>query len=231
MQIHGLQKTTLLDYPGKVAATVFFGGCNYRCPFCHNMNLVKHPESEPSISEQEVLTFLKSRKSILDGVCITGGEPTLQKDLIPFIYKIKELGYLIKLDTNGTHPNVLKTLVENRLIDYVAMDIKASPDTYAVVSGVENLSFAPVQKSISFLINGLLPYEFRTTVISEYHNEAVFHEIGRLIQGAGYYYLQSFQDSEFVENHALHACTKEELLHFQELLSSYVKHVGLRGVD
>lgn len=231
MQIHGLQKTTLLDYPGKVAATIFFGGCNYRCPFCHNMNLVKHPEAEPSLSEQEILAFLKSRKRILDGVCITGGEPTLQKDLIPFIYKIKELGYHVKLDTNGTHPKVLKLLMQNRLIDYIAMDIKTSPDKYAVVCGIKNLSFEPIQNSITFLINGSLPYEFRTTVVFEYHNEAVFHEIGKIIQGADYYYLQSFQDSEFVEDHTLHACEKEELLHFRELLSAYVKHVELRGID
>ncbi|MFT3985556.1 MAG: anaerobic ribonucleoside-triphosphate reductase activating protein [Lachnospiraceae bacterium] len=231
MQIHGLQKTTLLDYPGKVAATIFFGGCNYRCPFCHNMNLVRHPESEPAISKEEVLAFLKSRRNILDGVCITGGEPTLQKDLIPFIYEIKELGYLVKLDTNGAHPNTLKVLVQNRLIDYAAMDIKSSPGTYAVVCGVKNLSFAPIQESISFLIGGQLPYEFRTTVVSEYHNEAVFHEIGKLISGAEDYYLQSFQDSEFVENHTLHACRKEELLYFQELLSAYVKHVELRGIN
>lgn len=231
MQIHGLQKTTLLDYPGKVAATIFFGGCNYRCPFCHNRNLVDHPESEPVISSQEILSFLKSRKNILDGVCITGGEPTLQKDLIPFLYEIKKLGYLVKLDTNGSHPDILKALVENQLIDYVAMDIKSSPSTYAAVSGVKELSFAPIQKSVSFLIRGALPYEFRTTVIAEYHSEAVFHEIGTLISGAEYYYLQSFQDSEFVEDHTLHACTKAELLHFQEILSTYVKHVSLRGVD
>ncbi len=231
MQIHGLQKTTLLDYPGKVAATIFFGGCNYRCPFCHNRNLVDNPESEPVIPRQEVLAFLKSRKNILDGVCITGGEPTLQKDLIPFLYEVKELGYLVKLDTNGSYPEVLKALVKNRLIDYVAMDIKSSPNTYAAVSGLKELCFTPIRESVSFLIDGLLPYEFRTTVVAEYHNEAVFQEIGTLLSGAKDYYLQSFQDSEFVENHTLHACTKADLLHFQELLSAYVKHVRLRGVD
>lgn len=231
MQIHGLQKTTLLDYPGKVAAAIFFGGCNFRCPFCHNMNLVKHPESEPSLSTQEVLSFLEQRKSILEGVCITGGEPALQKDLIPFIYRIKELGYLVKLDTNGSYPNVLKTLVNNRLLDYVAMDVKSSEANYAAVCGLLDFSFAPVQESISFLLQGSIPYEFRTTVIAEYHNESVFHEIGRLVQGADCYFLQSFKDSEFVENHALHACPKEDLLAFQKLLASYVKQVELRGID
>lgn len=231
MQIHGLQKTTLLDYPGKVAATIFFGSCNFRCPFCHNMNLVKHPESEPCLSTQEVLFFLQQRKGILDGVCITGGEPTLQKDLIPFIYQIKELGYLVKLDTNGSNPNVLKTLADNQLIDYVAMDIKSSKTTYAAVCGLPELTFSPIKESISFLLQGSISYEFRTTVVAEFHNDTIFHEIGELVQGAGSYFLQSFKDSEFVEDHTLHACTKEELLHFRQLLMPYVKQVELRGID
>ncbi|HOO28091.1 MAG TPA: anaerobic ribonucleoside-triphosphate reductase activating protein [Lachnospiraceae bacterium] len=231
MQIHGLQKTTLLDYPGLVAATIFSGGCNLRCPFCHNMNLVKHPESEPLLSEEEIFSFLNSRKNLLDGICITGGEPTLQKDLIPFIYKIKELGYRVKLDTNGTFPNVLKTLIQNQLIDYVAMDIKSSPDTYAAVCGLKTIDLHPIQESISLLINGTLPYEFRTTVIAQYHNEAIFHEIGNMIRGAENYYLQSFQDSEYVEDHTLCACSKKDLLHYKDLLTQYVRHVELRGVD
>ena len=231
MQIYGLQKTTLLDYPGKIAATVFLGGCNFRCPYCHNMNLVKHPSSELCISEQTLFSFLNSRKNILDGVCITGGEPTLQNDLISFINKIKELGYSVKLDTNGYSPKVMKDLLHNNLIDYVAMDIKSSKETYAFVCGLKNFSFDPIQESIECLLKGITKYEFRTTVVAEYHNEATFHKIGSLIRGADNYYLQSFKDSEYVENHSLHAYKKEELLYFQNLLSTYIKNVALRGVD
>ncbi len=154
MVIHGLQKTTLLDYPSKVAATVFFGGCNFRCPFCHNMNLVLHPENEPTLSEEEVLAFLKSRKGILDGVCITGGEPTLQKDLPRFAGKIKDLGYALKLDTNGTNPSMLKSLVKDGLLDHVAMDIKSSPDGYASVCGLSKPDLDSVRESVAFLLQG-----------------------------------------------------------------------------
>ncbi len=231
MQIHGLQKTTLLDYPGKVAATVFFGGCNFRCPFCHNMNLVLHPESESCISEQDVFTFLRSRVNILDGVCITGGEPTLQAELLPFIYKIKSLGFLVKLDTNGSSPLVLKELVHNSLLDYVAMDIKSSEAFYSSVCGLSSFDYTSIKESISFLLENSVPYEFRTTVIFEYHNSSVFHDIGYQIQGAENYYLQAFQDSDYVMDHSLHACSKEMMLQYKKLLTPYVKHVSLRGID
>lgn len=231
MQIHGLQKTTLLDYPGHVASTIFFGGCNFRCPFCHNMNLVLNAANEPVISEEELFHHLNSRIGILDGVCITGGEPTLQKDLVPFIEKIKSLGYLVKLDTNGTNPDVIEELISKKLIDYVAMDIKSSPKNYSKVAGLESFDCDGVKKSISLLINGTIPYEFRTTMVKEYHNIETVTEIGELIHGAKAYYLQSFVDSDFVPNHNLHAFSKEELLRFVEILNSHIETVELRGID
>ncbi|MBR4168955.1 MAG: anaerobic ribonucleoside-triphosphate reductase activating protein [Lachnospiraceae bacterium] len=231
MIINGLQKTTLLDYPTKVAATVFFGGCNFRCPFCHNMNLVLHPEEALSLSEEEVLAFLKSRQGILDGVCITGGEPTLQKDLPAFIGKIKDLGYAVKLDTNGTNPKMLSNLISGGLLDHVAMDIKTAPDHYPKVCGLTDPHLASVRESVSILLTSDVSYEFRTTVVKEYHTEEVMLLIGEWIRGAASYYLQSYKDAEFVPDHTLHPCEKEVLLHYVELLKPYVRSVSLRGVD
>lgn len=231
MIIHGLQKTTLLDYPSKVAATVFFGGCNFRCPFCHNMDLVLHPEHGLSLSEEEVLSFLRSRSGILDGVCITGGEPTLQKGLPVFIEKIKDLGFCVKLDTNGTNPDMLRLLIDRSLIDYTAMDIKAAPDDYAKVCNVSNPGLSRVKECVSMLLAGKIPYEFRTTIVREYHDEAGMKQIGEWIKGADAYYLQSFKDSDFVPDHDLHPHDKDTLLRFREILSPYVHTVELRGID
>lgn len=231
MIIHGLQKTTLLDFPGHVASTIFFGGCNFRCPFCHNMNLVLSSADEPVISEEELFSHLNSRKGILDGVCITGGEPTLQKDLVSFIEKIKALDYLVKLDTNGSNPSVIEELISRNLIDYIAMDIKSSPDEYASICGLDSFDFTPVEKSISILKQGKIPYEFRTTMVKEYHNEKTVSDIALLLDGAKSYFLQSFVDSDFVPNHNLHAFEKEELLGFAEILNPHIETVELRGVD
>ena len=231
MIIQGLQKTSLLDYPTKVAATIFFGGCNFRCPFCHNMDLVLHPEHGLSLTEEDVLSFLRSRQGILDGVCITGGEPTLQKDLPLFIEKIKQLGFCVKLDTNGTNPAMLQMLIDAGLLDYVAMDIKAAPQDYAKVCNVSNPELPLIEQSISLLLAGKIPYEFRTTIVREYHNEESMKQIGEWIRGAGAYFLQSFKDSDFVPDHDLHACEKETLLTFQEILNPYVQSVELRGID
>ncbi len=231
MQIRGLQKTTLLDYPGYVASSIFLGGCNFRCPFCHNMELAANPVSIPQISEQEVLSFLESRRGILDGICITGGEPTLSLDLIPFMQKVKSLGYLIKLDTNGYLPNVIKDMVHMHLLDYIAMDIKSSPSGYSMAAGLHTIDMNQIEKSIQLIMQCGLPYEFRTTVIKEYHDDTVMLDIGKLINGASSYYLQSFKDSEQVSDHNLHACTKEELLHFTQILTPYIKNVSLRGIS
>ncbi len=231
MIINGLQKTTLLDYPTKVAATIFFGGCNFRCPFCHNMNLVLHPEEALMLSEEEVLAFLKSRQGILDGVCITGGEPTLQKDLPAFIGKIKDLGYAVKLDTNGTNQKMLSELISHGILDHVAMDIKTAPDQYPTVCGLSNPDLASIRESVSLLLASDVSYEFRTTIVKEYHTEETMRQIGEWIRGAKAYYLQSYKDSEFVPDHSLNACEKEELLCFIKILKPFVQSVSLRGVD
>lgn len=229
MNILGLQKTTLLDYPGKVAATIFLGGCNMRCSYCHNMNLVEMSAKDP-IPYDEVMNFLSKRRNLLDGVCITGGEPTLYNELVQFIRDIKSLSYLVKLDTNGTNPDMLKHLVENNLIDYIAMDIKSSIDTYASVCGT-NVNTNNVLESIDFLKKNNVPYEFRTTLVSEYHTLDVMENIGQMLSGANCYYLQSFVDSEYVPNHQHTALTSDILLQYKNLLSKYITNVEIRGVD
>lgn len=195
MKIHGLNKTTLLDYPGLVAATIFTGNCNFRCPFCHNASLVLHPDSQPSFSEDEILTFLKKRKSVLKGVCITGGEPTLQPDLADFIRKIKDLGYLVKLDTNGYRPEVIRALCEEQLLDYLAMDIKTCFSKYPSVAGIPGLDVSKIKESVDYLMNGSIPYEFRTTIVPKLHPLADLLELANEIKGCSQYYLQPFVNS------------------------------------
>ncbi|MCR5107712.1 MAG: anaerobic ribonucleoside-triphosphate reductase activating protein [Lachnospiraceae bacterium] len=230
MQIFGVQKTTLLDYPGKVAATVFTPGCNFRCPYCYNMELAKADVNMGYISENEVLSFLEHRTGILDGICISGGEPTLQKDLEDFLKKVKKLGFSIKLDTNGTSPETIEKLINNGLLDYTAMDIKSSLAGYTKVCGVSQINDEAIKRSISVLKNSPIPFEFRTTVIKEYHNREVFDEIGKLISGAKDYYLQPFTDSENVTDHSLSSYTKEELLEFVKQLEKYNIKTSLRGI-
>lgn len=231
MRIHGFQKTTLLDYPGKVAATIFTGSCNFRCPFCQNSGLVLHPEEEAVIPEEDVLAFLRKRRNILDGVCVTGGEPTLQADLIPFLEQIKALGYLVKLDTNGYRPGILKELTGQKLIDYVAMDIKSSRETYAKVAGVPSLDLSLIEESVSFLMNGDLPYEFRTTVVRELHDTSDFESIGEWLAGCQAYFLQSYKDSDMVMTSGLSAYTVPELKDFLNILLPSIPAARLRGVD
>ena len=182
--IHGLNKTTLLDYPGRIAAVVFLGGCNFRCPFCQNSSLVLHPSEEPVIPEEEVLTFLKKRQGILEGVCSAGGEPTLASDLEDFIKKIHSLGYPVKLDTNGTRPDIVQHLAENNLIQMVAMDIKASPENYPSLTGMLHPDLESVRETADFLLHGKLDYEFRTTVVRELHNENDFIQISQWLKSA-----------------------------------------------
>ncbi len=230
MLIHGFNKTTLLDYPGLVAATVFTGGCNFRCPFCQNGDLVLNPMSQPLIPEEEVLSHLKKRKGITQGLCITGGEPTLNPDLKDFIKKVKDIGLKVKLDTNGYRPEVLKELVTGGFIDYVAMDIKSSLDEYELVAGVK-LDTGKIKESIDFLIGGTLPFEFRTTVVKELHSKASFDKIGKLIHGAEKYYLQAYVDSDRVIKPGLSSYTKEELSEFLPILKEHVKMVEIRGIE
>ncbi len=242
MQIHGFNKTTLLDYPEHIAATVFTGGCNFRCPFCHNGELVLDPAGQPSIAEEEVLSYLKKRQGILQGVCVTGGEATLQKDLKEFLRKIKELGYPIKLDTNGYMPGVLWNLLQEHLIDYVAMDIKASRENYARAAGLKNMDLSRIEESIGILKSSGIPYEFRTTVVKGIHTVGEFEEIGRWIEGCPAYYLQNYQENDNClyrmtqagDNPAespFGAFSGEKLEQMAELARKYVGKVTLRGVE
>lgn len=231
MHIHGFQKTTLLDYPGHLAATIFLGGCNMRCPFCHNASLVLGTQKQNTISKEEVLSLLSKRKQILEGVCITGGEPTLAGDLPEMIEEIKALGLNVKLDTNGSNPAMVSDLMSRGLIDYIAMDIKNSPDKYARTSGISHLSMASIKESVNLIKNGGIPYEFRTTVVREFHEAEDFLMIGQWIQGAAAYFLQSFLDSGDILSQGLHAYDKKELEAFKEIVRPYVKEAAIRGVD
>ncbi len=195
MIIHGFQKMTLLDYPSKVACTLFTAACNLRCPFCHNAGLVTSINAAERIDEEEILSYLKKRRGILDGVCITGGEPTLQKDLAAFIRRVKALGYAVKLDTNGTSPDLLAALIDEGLLDYVAMDVKNSKQKYAATVGLADYDLASVEKSVSLLLEGRVDYEFRTTVVAEYHTPADIADIAGWIKGAPRYFIQPFVDS------------------------------------
>ena len=232
--IAGLQKMTLLDYPGRVACTVFLQGCNYACPFCHNSELLCF-EAEPFMQEEELLTFLKKRQGILDGVCITGGEPTLYAGLENLLRRIKALGYAVKLDTNGSKPKVLRQLVEAGLVDYVAMDVKNSPDRYAETVGVAGLKLANVEESLRFLIDGGAAYELRTTLVQQLHDEASIEEMGRwlsnLVPGklAEILFLQTFVDRDTVAFSGLSAPAEEAVRHFSHILRPYVRQVRIRG--
>jgi len=229
MYIQGLQKLTLLDYPEKLACTVFTAGCNFRCPFCHNASLVRGTGEEP-MAEEDFFAFLQSRRGILEGVCVTGGEPTLQPDLPAFLARIKELGFAVKLDTNGYRPAVLKQLVEAGLIDYVAMDIKNTPEKYPLTAGVEGLEVEHVRESVAFLLTGAVDYEFRTTVVKELHTAADIEGICRWIRGAKRYYLQNFEDSGDLLSEGFSGCDKETLAAYLNLSKNILGQVELRGV-
>ena len=231
MKLIGLQKMTVLDFPGRVACIVFTFGCNFRCPFCHNASLVLG-DCDNEVTEEEIFAYLKKRQGILDGVVVTGGEPLLQKDIEDFLRKIKALGFEIKLDTNGTFPDKLKNIVNEGLVDYVAMDIKNSPEYYSVTAGVENLNLDKIKESVDFLINqDKVSYEFRTTVVAQYHSEAMMDEIGEFIKGAKNYYLQGFVDSGDLIGSNLSALPKANLQKMADRVSKYVENVSLRGVN
>ena len=236
MKISGLQKMTLLDYPGKVACTVFLQGCNFRCPFCHNSDLLggNGPEEIPVCT---LMAFLKKRVGLLDAVCITGGEPTLQPDLEDLIRAVKELGYAVKLDTNGTRPQVVKSLAAQGLIDYVAMDIKNSPQQYPETAGAPHMDLQAVEETMQFLLQGSLPYEFRTTVVAELHKAEDMKNIGLWLQKLSpnkkppAFYLQSYMDRESVLLGGLSAHSRETMQEFRDILAPYAEKVELRGID
>jgi len=201
-----------------------------RCPYCQNADLVLNPLSQPLIDENVIFDHIKKRKGIIEGVCITGGEPTLQADLEDFIKRLKELGVMVKLDSNGYRPEVLKRLMENGLLDYVAMDIKSSLDDYHTVAGVK-LDTSLIKESIDLLKNGPIDYEFRTTVVKELHSKETFEKIGELLSGAKQYFLQGYIDSERVIERRFSSYTKEELEGFVTILKKTIKNVSIRGVD
>lgn len=279
MKISGLQKLTLLDYPGHLAALIFLEGCNFRCPFCQNSSLVLpsgsdashapgvrnipndpaavHLPENPDIPRDEIFSFLKKRAGILDGVCISGGEPTIHRELPDFIRKIRSLGYLVKLDTNGTNPQMLKMLLDEELLDYVAMDIKTGRRNYAAVAGIEHdtkytghspdtqnpdrENFMPqysplldaVSQSVSLLMNGSIDYEFRTTVVRGLHTAADFEDIAVWLEGCSGYFLQSFRDCDTVllPNHPFSAFSTAELMRFLEIVQKKIPRASIRGID
>lgn len=229
MNIHGLQKMTLLDYPGIVAATVFLGGCDYRCPYCHNFELVDGTAS-PIMSDQELFLFLEKRKNLLDGVVITGGEPCLRPDLPQLVKAIKDMGYKVKLDTNGNHPDVLRQLLEAGLVDYVAMDIKNSLPKYGMTIGVPGFDTKGVQESAAILLHGSTDYEFRTTVVHEFHELNDFELIGQWIEGAKAYYLQQYTVRDTVPDKSLTSPTEEDMRLYLDVVKKYVPNAVVRGV-
>ena len=231
MKIHGFNKLTLLDYPKHIGATLFLGGCNFCCPYCQNGNLVTAPKREPFIPTADVLDFLRKRCGILEGVCISGGEPTLHAELPTLIKQIKTLGYLVKLDSNGTNPQMIQELAADGLIDYVAMDIKSSKVHYAKAAGCHSFSLDSICETVDFLMHGTLDYEFRTTVVRELHTAADFEAIGDWLAGCRAYFLQSFQASDNVLTNGLSSYSKEDLLAFKEILDKKIPRVALRGVD
>ena len=231
MRISGLQKLTLLDFPGHTACTVFTGGCNYRCPFCHNAELVLRPGEQPEIPEEEFFALLRKRKGLLDGVAVTGGEPTLQPDLPEFLARIRELGYAVKLDTNGTRPDLVKDLVGRDLVQYIAMDIKNAPERYAQTAGVEDPRLEAVRETAAFLLEGRVPYEFRTTVVKELHRPEDLEAVGRWLAGAKHYYIQCFTDSGDLIAPGLSPCSREELDALLEAVRPHIPAAELRGVD
>ena len=231
MRICVLMKTTLLDYPGHVAAGIFLGGCNFRCPFCQNGDLVLRPESQPSINREEVMAFLRRRKGVLTGVCITGGEPTIEEGLEGLIEEIKEIGYLVKLDTNGYRPEMIRKLLQKGSVDYIAMDIKNCMEKYGQTVGMQKLDTGRIKDSICCIINSGVDYEFRTTVVKELHGKEDLLAIGRQIKGAKAYFLQGYQESEGILVHGFHAYGKTEMEGLAECVKPFVVDVRLRGVE
>ena len=228
MRIGGFQKMTVLDYPGKIAATVFTYGCNLRCPFCHNSSLVV--DDSALLREDEILRYLARRKGILDGVCVSGGEPLLQSDIEDFLREIRALGLAVKLDTNGTLPYRLAGVMEQGLVDYVAMDVKNAPQKYAETTGCESVDLDAVRESVSLLMRAGIPYEFRTTVVRELHGDGEIEDIGRWIRGAERYFLQGFIDSGNLIGEGLSAYTRDEMERLCEIAAKHVKSAALRGI-
>ena len=231
MYLCGLQKLAMVDYPGKLAATVFTGGCNLRCPFCHNALLVTRLDETPELSEQEILDFLVSREKLLDGVVLSGGEPLMQTDAASFLEKVRRLGFAVKLDTNGCYPQALADILERGLVDYVAMDIKNCREKYALTVGRPDFDLAPVEESIRLLRTSGVTYEFRTTLVREFHTADDIRAIGQWLRGAPRYYLQQFVDSGSLIGDGCHGFTSPEMRELAAAAVPFFGEVSLRGVD
>ena len=229
MTINGMQKLTLLDYPGNVACLIFTQGCNFRCPFCHNSGLLDMNNNCEKIDEKEVFKYLEKRKGLLDGVCISGGEPLLQKDIEYFIRKVKDLGYKVKLDTNGRSPKKLKQLIEEGLIDYVAMDIKNDFLNYDKTAGMCT-NIDNIKKSIEIIENSNIEYEFRTTIVKQFHDVGKLEKIIQYIGPNARYYIQNYQDCSSVLQRGLDGFDEEELLNIKNTLGVKYPNLVVRGV-
>ena len=230
MVLNGFQKMTLLDFPGKVACTLFTAGCNFRCPFCHNALLVTDIRAEDRINEEDVLDVLRKRAGVLEGVCITGGEPLMHPDIEELLKRIKELGYAVKVDTNGTFPDRLADLAKAGLVDYVAMDIKNRKEKYAETAGLPGLDLIPIERSVEWLKSGIVDYEFRTTVVQEFHQTEDIRKAAEWIRGAKRYYLQNFVDSGNLIGENLHPVSRETLRDMAGAAAPFVESVSTRGV-
>ena len=230
MRISGFQKLTALDYPEKIACTVFTPGCNFRCGFCHNAALVTAGELPEDIEAEEVFSYLRKRRGILDGLVLTGGEPLLQEGVADFLRKVKELGYLVKLDTNGAFPEKLEELLREGLVDYVAMDIKNSPDKYAHTCGLRLVDWSKIERSVAVIMRLAPDYEFRTTAVDCLHTEDDFYAMGKLIKGVKRWYIQKFVDSGALIGKGFGAPTDGELRRFAEIASDFAKKVEIRGI-
>ena len=231
MRIAGLQKLTLLDFPGKVACTVFTAGCNFRCPFCQNASLVLPERFGAETELEEILKFLRRRQGVLDGVAVTGGEPMMHPDLPDFMRSVRELGFRLKLDTNGSFPDRLAAVIDEGLVDYVAMDVKNAPELYAATAGVSGLDVGAIDRSLALLMEGRTDYEFRTTAVAELHDDASFEGIGRWIRGAKRYYLQRFTDRDTVPFAGLHAPDEEAMNRWIGIVRTFIPAAELRGAD
>ncbi len=231
MRISGLQKLSMVDYPGKLAATVFTGGCDLRCPFCHNAPLVLRVAETPEFSQEEVLSFLRTRQGLLDGVVLSGGEPLLQADAAEFLAAVRSLGFSVKLDTNGCHPEALANILERGLTDYVAMDIKNRREKYAETAGMPGFDLAPVEESVRLLQSSGVDFEFRTTVVREFHTAADIRAIGQWLEGSPRYFLQKFVDSGDLVGTGCHGLEDAEMRALAETARPWFREVALRGVD
>lgn len=231
MVFYGLQKTTLLDYPGKVACTVFTGGCNFRCPFCHNAGLVLDPSQNEVYTEEDILSFINKRKGILEGICITGGEPLLNKDIFGFLAKVRETGICIKVDTNGSFPDAIARIISEGLADYIAMDVKNTLDKYPETVGIPGFDTKSIEKSIAILLEGKIGYEFRTTTVKEFHRPEDFIQLCNTIAGAERYFIQAYKDSGDIIEGGLHPLEDEQYKKCLEIAKSIIPSAKLRGID